>query len=247
VAGAILPDFDPQVVARLPRVSLFVLYPWERYEVSAARLAARYAPARALMSGAPFGVRGTRRWMLAIAEALGRQAEMAAVLEQAWTELAPRWAAAHERARRHRLGFVVEQPSWQLALAARRLFGVPLVEMLSEMGFGVEVLAFAGTVPVQDQRFDGVHVRSYGDCRELADLLAADEVSAWYSDLHYDRRLTRSGKNSFSLRQVRAGLAGAVDSLVDLLDAVELPFYRRYGRYFGPAFPELADQPGATR
>jgi hypothetical protein len=242
VAGALLPDFDPQVVARLAEVSLFVLHPWERYEVSAARLAARHAPARSISPGSPFGVRGTRRWMLAIADALGRQAEMAAAIDQAWLELGPRWTGLQARARRHRLGFVVEQSSWQLALSARRSFGAPLVELLSEMGFGVEVLAFAGTMPVAEQRFDGVRVRSYRDCRELADLLASDEVSAWYSDLHYDRRLTRSGKNSFSLRHVRVGLMGAVDSLAELLTSVELPFYRRYGRYLGPAFPELADR-----
>jgi hypothetical protein len=188
-------------------------------------------------------VRGTRRWMLAIAEALGRRAQMAAVLDEAWAELSPGWAAAQARARRHRLGFVVEQPSWQFALASRRSFGVPLVELLAEMGFGVEILAFAGTVPIAEQRFDGVRVRGYADCHALAELLAADDVSAWYSDLHYDRRLTRSGKNSFSLRHVRIGLAGAVESLVALLDTIELPFYRRYGRHLGPAFPELIDQP----
>lgn len=248
VAGVILPDFDPEVVARLAKVSLFVLHPWERYELSAARLAARHAPARAITPGSPFGLRSTRRWMLTIAEALGRRAELAAVLDEAWAELAPRWATLQARARRHRVGFVVEQSSWQLALASRRSFGVPLVEQLVEMGFGVEILAFAGTLPVAEQRFDGLRVRSYRDCQSLADLLASDEVSAWYSDLHYDRRLTRNGKNSFSLRNFRMGLAGAVETLEDLLDSVELPFYRRYGRYLGTAFPELADErAGATR
>ncbi|MFV8753545.1 nitrogenase component 1 [Nannocystaceae bacterium ST9] len=241
VAGALLPNFDPDVVARLPAVSLFVLHPWERYEVSAKRMAARYAPARAIAPGTPFGVRGTRRWMLAIAEALGRRAEMLAVLDAAWAELAPRWAALRARARRHRLGFVVEQSSWQLALSARRSFGAPVVEQLGEMGFGLEVLAFAGTAALPEQRFDSLRVRSYADCDELARLLAADEVSAWYSELHYDRRLTRSGKNSFSLRHVRMGLQGAVDSLAELLDTIELPFYRRYGAYLGTAFPELGD------
>jgi hypothetical protein len=247
VAGAVLPEFDPQIVARLAKVELFVLYPWGRYEVSAARLAARHAPARAIMPGAPFGLRGTRRWMLAIAEALGRHAQMVDVLDRYWPQLSPRWTALQARARRHRLGFVVEQSSWQLALAARRSFGIPLVELLSEMGFGVDVLAFAGTHPVAEKRFDGVRVRGYRDCQELAELLAADEVSAWYSDLHYDRRVTRSGKNAFSLRHFQIGLTGATDSLAELLDTVELPFYRSYGRYLGPAFPELADQTGAAR
>lgn len=242
VAGTLLPDFTPEVVARLAKVSLFVLHPWARYEVSAARLAARHAPARALAPGSPFGLRGTRRWMLAIADALGRRAQMSAVIDEVWPELAPRWASLQARARRHRLGFVVEQPSWQLALSASRCFGVPLVELLSEMGFGVDILAFAGTVAVAEQRFDGVRVRGYRECGELAELLAADEVSAWYSELHYDRRLTRSGKNSFSLRQIYMGLPGAVESLAELLALVELPFYRRYGRYLGAAFPELADR-----
>ncbi len=248
VAGVVLPELEHDMVERLARVPLFVLHPWAKYEVTGERLAARYRPARAIRPGVPFGVRATQRWLLAIADALGRRDAMRDVIEQEWSELASRWSAMRQRARGYRLGFVVDQPSWRTALDARRSFGVPMLEMLSEMGFGVDVLAFAGTSPIREQRFDDVRVRGYRDCDELAALLATDEVVAWYSEIHYDRRLTRSRKNPFSLRQFRIGMRGAVESLEELLHLAELPFYRRYGELLGTAFPELADRhAGAER
>lgn len=235
--GMVLPEASPDQLERLSHASLFVIHPWERHEPRARELAAAYAPARALQLAAPAGPSGCRRWLLGIAEALGRREAMQALVDARWSALEPRWRAASARACRHRLGFVVDHAGWMRTLAARRSFGISLLEVLREMGFEIEVLAFAGTTEVPEQQLDGVRVRGYRERDELAEMLRSGGVSAWYSELFYERRLTRSGTNAFSLRPFQWGLEGAVETLEALLQSVELPFYRRYGHLLGPAFP----------
>jgi hypothetical protein len=115
-----------------------------------------------------------------------------------------------------------------------------MLELLSEMGFGVDVLAYAGDRPRPPaaERFDDIEVRWYRDIGELDELLADPRVAAWYSELYYDRRLSRNGKNAFSMRQFNMGLSGAIDSLESMLSLANMSFYRSYARHLGPAFVE---------
>ena len=124
--------------------------------------------------------------------------------------------------------------------AALRDLGVPMVEMLVEMGFGVEILAYTGGrgLELPRERFERIHVRGYRSLEELDAALAEPGVAAWYSEMNYDRRLSRKGKNSFSMRQFSMGLRGAVDSLEIMLRVSNMSFYRSYGRYLGAAFRE---------
>ena len=76
-----------------------------------------------------------------------------------------------------------------------------MLELLSEMGFGIEILAYAGErgrAP-EPERFDDICVRWYRSVEELDGYLADPRVVAWYSEMYFDRRLTHNGKNSFSM------------------------------------------------
>ena len=92
-------------------------------------------------------------------------------------------------------------------------------------------------LPAPEQH-DDIRVRWYRDLEQLDAALAAPEVVAWYSEFLYERRLTRNGKNVFSLREFAMGYGGALDSLEDLLRLANMSFYRNYSRYLGPAFSE---------
>lgn len=253
VRCSVLPDLAADTVEELARAQVLVHYRWERHDRTARALIERLAPARAISPPPPFGVAGTRRWLMAIAEACGRGDAMRSVLDEALAELLPRWHALQRRARRYRLGFVVEQPRWQTTFSVERKLGVPLLELITEMGFGIDILVFADAGARRDEtRYDSIRIRPYSTCDELDAALADDAVAAWYTEMHYDRRLTRNGKAPFSMRQFRMGLAGAERSLAELLRLVELPFYRTYSRYLGRAFLELGDgdqagPKGATR
>lgn len=241
VLGSILPRLHERDVDGLLRASVLVAYPWDRYEVTIRRLAARMLPARTIWPRSPFGFDGTRRWLLSVGAAVGRRDEVAAAIEEHSAPLRERWQLLQRRARARRVGFVIDHGNWRSALSVRRCLGVPMLELLCEMGFGVEILAYAGASPADlpaEQRFDDIRIRGYQSVAELDDLLADEGVAAWYSEMHYDRRLTRNGKNSFSMRQFSMGFGGALDGLEALLRVCNMSFYRSYGRYLGPAFLE---------
>ncbi|HVI03676.1 MAG TPA: nitrogenase component 1 [Enhygromyxa sp.] len=235
VLVSILPNLDRDALAQVERAELLVGYPWPRYRETARRLAERLSPARFVDLGAPFGVDGTARWLRAVGEALGRGDAIEAVLAEELASIGSSWRSLSARARRRRVGFVIEHPDWRAALAPSRSMGVPIVAMLREMGFGVDILAFNGAGAVEgDVRIDG-----FRSPAELEVKLREGDAAIWYSEMLYERRLTRTGKTPFSLRQFRMGLRGAVDTLAELVRLAELPFYRRYHAYLGSAFSEL--------
>lgn len=251
VLASALPSFGPSELDACTRAAVLVAYPWERHRRTIAALCERLAPAVVIADETPFGLAGTRRWLRAVAVAAGRAVAMDAVIEERLAALAPDFRALRARARRYRVGFVVDHPDWQAALAPRRSVGVPMLALLREMGFGVDVLVYQrpgvpapspATQAVADARTP--RIRRYRDRAELERLLAEPGVVAWYSELRYDRRLTRSGKNPFSLQQFRMGFGGACDALRELVELAELPFFRRYHAYLGPAF---ADDHGGPR
>ncbi|PRP94279.1 nitrogenase component 1 [Enhygromyxa salina] len=250
VLTQLLPDMGEDALEQLARASVLVGYPWDRYTVTIERLAARMAPARILSLRPPFGLAGTRQWLSSIGAAVDRRAEVEAEIDAMMTGVYGRWQLLRGRAQQLRVGFVIEHGNWRSALSIQRSLGVPMLELLSEMGFGVDVLAYCGerTSPPASERYDNIHVRWYRTVEELDVQLADDRVAAWYSELHYDRRLTRNGKNTFSMRQFSVGLLGALDSLEGMLRVANMSFYRSYSRYLGQPFLErgAARTPGES-
>jgi hypothetical protein len=240
VLTVVLPDIPDGAIESLSRASVLVEYPWDRYTETMRRLSDRLAPVRSLRPRAPYGFENTRSWLLSVGAAVDRRAEVEAEIAVAMAKLGPRWELLRGRARQLRVGFVIEHGNWRSALSTARSLGVPMLELLSEMGFGIEILAYAGErgrTP-EPERFDDIHVRWYRTVEDLDEQLADPRVAAWYSEMYFDRRLTRNGKNSFSMRQFSMGFHGALDTLESMLRVGNMSFYRSYSRYLGPAFLE---------
>jgi hypothetical protein len=240
VLATVLPEIPDNAIESLRRASVVVEYPWDRYLVTMRRLAERLAPVRSLRPRPPYGFENTRRWLLSIGASVDRRDAVEAQIDVLMAKLAPRWELLRSRARQLRVGFVIEHGNWRAALSAQRSLGLPMLELLTEMGFGIEILAYSGERGRQPEpeRFDDIHVRWYRSVDELDEQLADPRVVAWYSEMYFDRRLTRNGKNNFSMRQFSMGFHGAVDTLESMLRAGNMSFYRSYGRYLGPAFLE---------
>lgn len=111
---------------------------------------------------------------------------------------------------------------------------LPLVE---EMGFGVDLLLFEGEGAAQapaghDPSAGGTRrVDRFRTPEELAVLLRAAEAPAFFSELSFDRRLSRSGEGRFSLAELAMGLPGALRTLERLLAVCRTTFYGRYASY----------------
>lgn len=182
---------------------------------------------------APFGVEGTRHWLEAVGAAVGLEAPCAEVFQRAFAALRPRWESLRARARGVTLGFVVDDAAGEILRDPARLQGVPLVRMLLEMGFTLEALRHAP--PGRDPApMPGFTTRTFATPDELAAALRDSPARAFYSDVFFDGRVTRAGKEIFSLRDVAMGLGGAVETLERLLARAERPFLRRYGAWLTP-------------
>ncbi|MCA9691222.1 MAG: hypothetical protein KC636_16585 [Myxococcales bacterium] len=241
VGCALLPDVDHADLPRFGAAALQVVYPWSRYDAPIERLLAAYPDIPALRPRPPFGLAASRAWLLEIAGALGREAAM----EQVWTErcdhasLESRWQALRRRAGGYRLGFICDDVEWRASLSARRCMGAPLLDAIREMGFGgVDVLVYTGLRRAADPEDRWITLRPYQSRAELVARVTASPAVAFYSEMYFDRRLTRCGKNIFSLRDLACGPEGAVATLTRLLARCQLPFYRRYAGYLGRPFAE---------
>jgi hypothetical protein len=182
----------------------------------------------------PFGVEGTRHWVASVGAAAGLEAECAAAFDRALTRLSPRWNALRARARGVTLGFVLDDDGAEMLRDPMRTQGVPLTRLLVEIGFSLEVLRYAPPEQPEAPALAGVTERRFDSPASLAEGLRASQAAAFYSDIFFDDRITRAGKQIFSLRDVGMGLTGAVETAERLLARCQNPFLRRYGAWLSP-------------
>jgi hypothetical protein len=233
----LLPEAAVEQVRRLPRAQWQVF----RDQHSTASGLRGFFEERALGAvavRAPYGIEASRRCLSAIAKAAGRQEAFEKAWQRHWETANPSWVDLSREARRYRLAFVAHE-RFAVNLTDPSLWrGVPFLEMLTEMGFGVDLLLYAPpeAAKVAPQmpadrffRFPGLRTFVFQSRSGLEQRLKESESRAVFSDIYYDWRLTRAGKAQFSQRNFQMGLSGALRSLESLLAVCRLPFYQRYG------------------
>ena len=184
-----------------------------------------------VMARAPYGVKGTRHCLRAIAAAVGMERQFEAVWANQFASFLPSWEERCKEAATYRLAFVVSESIMPRLLDLRYGHGAPLASMLMEMGFVLDLLYFDrhGGVPQLPPGLHGATITTFRSPCELERLLREGEFRAVYSDIFFDWRVSAAGKSRFSSRDFEMGLSGASRSLDRLLNACRLPFYRRYG------------------
>lgn len=187
------------------------------------------APVPIIRPPAPYGMEGTHRWAAAVAQALGRTDEDLKALEDAREALRPDWEALRRRAAACSLGFVVDATGLERLHDPARNHGAPVLEMLREMGFRLELFVYFGNRGKLADAFP--HVVPFGTREELRKALAASSCQALYTDFYFDTRPATAGKAQFSLQCFEMGFDGALRTMHRLVSACELPFFKRYGQY----------------
>jgi len=142
-----------------------------------------------------------------------------------------------------RLGFVVRGEEAYYLSDPSRSWGIALLDVLEEMGFGLDVFlkvhdrasARKAALAVQERfaeptrhkilgftSFDGMMAR-----------LRESRADAFFSAHVFDWRLTQAGKGRFTLQTFEPGVPGMLRTLSRLADLGDLPFFARYGRFLG--------------
>jgi hypothetical protein len=236
----LLPDLELDRIDRLPQAALSVFYPnslWNHlYEQL--KLDSRTP---AIAPPAPYGVEGTRRWAAAIVAELGIEVDFDAAWEGYFQPYEERWRAQSERAARHRLGLVVRGEETHYLLDPAQAWGVPLVGMTDEAGFGLDVLLAArderaarrvtqqvlGLFPAEHRHI----VATFDSFDAMREKLRTSECGAVLSNHCYDWRVAEAGKGRFALQHFEMGVPGALRTVDRLAQICETPFYRKYGKY----------------
>jgi hypothetical protein len=244
VNAVFVPEMDSAVVADLPRAALHVLYPNILWQSIYDQLLFD-SRITSVSPAAPFGVAGTQRWLEEVAAAAGQRVTAGDVVARCLEPLRAEWDRLRAEAAGQRLAFVVGADEAYRLRDAAATWGVPLIPMLEEMGFGIDVLLGVADRAAAREAAEQVNatfahpehhsIRAFRDRARLDALLEAGTFAAVYSDHLFDRRLSAAGKAQFSLQEFEKGIGGAVRTLRRLLEVCRLPFYRRYRRHLAPA------------
>lgn len=234
----ILPSLDIETFRRYLAANVQVHYDWN-WNATAYEALSEF-PLPTIRPRSPFGVEASLKWLREVAAAVGRSDALEALLERRWRPLEQHWERLRREARGQRLGIVADAAWLERMRRPDEFQGVPVLEMLAEMGFGLDLLlhrpADEQPAKIEGLPFEDVRVLHFSTPADLELLMRSSDAQAFYSDMYFDQRLTRVGKNHFSLRQLDMGLEGAVASLRRLLARCSLPFYRKYGRFMGAPF-----------
>ncbi len=240
VRGVLLPDLTVERVDRLPEASCNVFLPnqlWQHlYDqlLFGSRIPHRSPPA-------PYGFDGTIRWLEDVAGAFGSSAKQRRALSEAGAGLRARFEELRAEAEGRRLGLVVRCDETYYLTRPASTAGVPLVAMLEEIGFGLDVFLHVRDRDSARRAAEEIHavftrperhrVQAFDSPDGMARRLADSAADAFFSSHFFDWRVTAAGKNLFSLQHFEMGLRGAVRTAERLLGICRTPFYRLYGRH----------------
>jgi hypothetical protein len=243
VNATFIPEMNFAAVSALPRAPVHVLYPNSLWQSTYDQLLFE-SRIQAVTPPAPYGRRGTERWLDEVCKAAGVRADVAGIVDRAFEPYRDAFRVLQEEASGHRLGFVVAADEVHRLTDPAGTWGVPLVKAIEEIGFGIDVMirahdrksanTSAKAVQAVFAEPDRHSIKAFADRERLTRLLENGRFDAVYSDHLFDRRLTSAGKAQFSLQEFEKGLAGFLRTARRLLTVCRLPLYARYRRYLPP-------------
>lgn len=219
VNAAVMPGMTLEQARGYLNAKVQIFYPNAAFE-PVYRSVFETLPIESARLDAPYGVEGTRRWLCAAAELAGRGPQARRAFESAFAPLSQRWAEG--KAAGSKVAFVVDRTRLKRLTEPAAAWGVPMVRMLREMGFGVEVLLYGEGRGA---------LAGFKTQEELDRLLKREDFQAVYSEYFFDERLVRAGKAQFCLPFFEMGAAGALRTLERLNGVCRWPFYRKYAKY----------------
>jgi len=222
------------------RAAMTVTLPWEPVQqVLAPVLDELDFPVMAPV--APYGEGATRKWLTAVANALGTQVPSDASWNDWQGELAPDLQALRAQASEIQVGIVADRGEAVEVCEPRFFFGLDPIDFLLDLGFVVRVVGHNTRHVAERYR----ELRSSWRERLLLsdvpaganplDLLVPDQqLRLVYCDVGTAQVSKSRGINPFTIRDLEPGLAGACRTARRLLSCARQRLYSDYGSYLLP-------------
>ncbi|MBI5881793.1 MAG: AAA family ATPase [Elusimicrobia bacterium] len=226
VNARVLPALHPDAARRYLDARVQILYPNGAYAGAYKEFFEPLA-IRTVTLDAPYGLEATAAWVEGAASALGMKARGRANAGSARKTEAPRWAGARREAAGRGLAFVVDAFHLARLTDPTQMWGIPVLRLLKEMGFGVHVLCHGQGAK------EAPGLAYFQTPSELEKLLKEGAFQAVYSEYAFDSRLVAAGKAQFSLDLFEMGFEGGLRTQAALNRVCGWSFYKRYGRYAG--------------
>jgi len=237
---SLLPDLDFDLIEKLPEAAFNVFlsnYTWQHlYDQLTFESKIPF-----ISPLPPYGLAGSRAWLAAILDALKLDADLERIFEDLAAPYRAHWNTLTEEAREYRVALVVRASETYYLTKPTFAWGVPIVAVLEEMGFSIDILLKLDSREEATKAAREVHsvfahperhtIKGFNSMEMLFSRLAEAPSHAVLTYHFFDWRATQGGLNMFSLQQFEPGLAGAVRTLERLVGICRTPYFRRYARY----------------
>ena len=236
VAATFFPGCVPGFANRAAEASVTVASPWVpvRTVVVPGLVAEGF---RVISPEAPYGEQGTRAWLDAIADALGRPRPSDAEWQSWRRELAPDLDRLRAEASGVAAGIIADRGTVRELEDPSFFFGFRPAHALADLGLQV-VLAGrdAAVADADDPAPAGAGRPRRVEHDPEADpmpLIAVQRLDLVYCDLDQATHVKREGASPFSISDLEPGLAGAARSVARLVARSRMRLYASHGRFLG--------------
>lgn len=236
----LLPDIDLERFRRLPQACLNVYLPnaiWRHHYDHLQR----DSRIQAITPPGPFGIEQTKAFVREVIEALSIECDFEGLWQDYMSKYEREWFEVTKRCHGKRLGVVIRGVDTRYLTDPSETWGVPLVRMIEEAGFGLEVLIKVdereeartrARVIAELFKDPSRHViRGFNSFEMMRKRLRESTCCAFFSQHTFDWRLSEAGKARFSLQHFEMGVPGAIRTVRRLIGICETPFFALYGKY----------------
>lgn len=235
VQACLFPSFDPDELKGLHRATVTIVSPCSQVRAAVRVASHKLASMRWLVLDAPFGIRGTRTWLERVLQevAIERGAERAA-------QAAHRFEA-EVAVRRAKLGaapfaFSSESRYSSYLFTPSEVFGIPLLEVLSEAGCPVQVHVLA-TEPlpldlaVAVRRYPQVRIFEHREAEVLMTALRRGGTRFLFTSLERNETAVELGMVPVYGSTFEMGFRGALRTIDKLARLAAVPFLDKFKDY----------------
>lgn len=198
----------------------------------------------------PYGLRQTVQWFKSITEFLGISIDKNTEWNRYYNEKMLEWKKLNQEANKFRLGLIVsDEDINSLVEPSKYIIGIPLLECLEEMGFGLNILVTSReNFDRQKKLLLGLfkdkkkhNIELLNNPEKLGEWISAGDSNCIYSDFRDDMRTILNGRYSFSLFLFEKGFEGAIRTLKELLRFCKVTYFSKYQDYNSIAQPLIIE------